>query len=56
MKMKMLDLESNVKVLSLEKESLESKMRALEEDVEERMQQGNEWYHSLQVSVLNTSL
>lgn len=56
MKMKMLDLESNVKVLLLEKESLESKTRALEEDVEERTQQGNEWYHSLQVSVLNTSL
>ena len=55
MKMKMLDLESNIKVLSLEKESLESKTRALEEDVEEKTQQGNEWYHSLQVSVLNTS-
>ena len=55
MKMKMLDLESNIKVLSLEKESLESKTRALEEDVEEKTQQGNEWYHSLQVSVLNIS-
>lgn len=51
MEMKMLDLETTVKVLSLEKESLESKIRALEEDVEERTQQANEWYHSLQVGL-----
>lgn len=50
MEMKVLDLEATVKVLSLEKESFESKIRALEEDVEERTQQANEWYHSLQVS------
>lgn len=47
--MKMMDLETSVKVQSLEKESLESKIKALEEDVEERTQQANEWYHSLQV-------
>ena len=52
MEMKKLDLEANVKVLSLEKESLESKKRALEENVEELTEQGNEWYHSLQVSSL----
>ena len=56
MEMKMLDLEGNMKVLSLEKESLESKTRGLEEDVEERTQQANEWYHSLQVSLLTFHL
>ena len=52
--MKMMDLETSVKVQSLEKESLESKIKALEEDVEERTQQANEWYHSLQVGFLST--
>lgn len=53
---KTLDLQNTVKVLSLEKESLESKIRSLEEDVEERTQQANEWYHSLQVNwFTNTS-
>ena len=52
MEMKKLDLEAHVKVLSLEKELLESKKRELEENVEELTQQGNEWYHSLQVSSL----
>ena len=47
MEMKMLDLEGNVKVLSLEKISLECKTRTLEEDVEERTQQANKWYHLL---------
>lgn len=52
--MKMTDLETTVKVQSLEKESLESKIKALEEDVEERTQQANEWYHSLQVGIMST--
>lgn len=49
MEMKVLDLETTVKVLSLEKECLESKTSDLEEDVKERTEQANEWYHSLQV-------
>ena len=50
--MKMLDLQTTVKVLSLEKETLETKVRTLEEDVEERTQQASEWFHSLQVGLL----
>ena len=38
MEMKVLDLECNVKVLSLEKESLETKTRGLKEDIKEQTQ------------------
>ena len=50
MEMSLLDSQTAVKVLTLEKESLESKIISLSEDVDERTQQASEWYQSLQVS------
>jgi len=50
MEMSLLDSQTAVKVLTLEKESLESKIISLTEDIDERTQQASEWYQSLQVS------
>jgi len=50
--MSLLDSQTAVKVLTLEKESMESKIISLMEDVDERTQQASEWYQSLQVSGL----